>query len=719
MRTKPTRATIHVILIALTVALAVIGLKHWGALQRLEWISFDQRIQSARADAKAPDDIAVILIDEASLQAMNPLLGRYPWPRSVYADLLDFLSLGHPRAVVFDILFSENEKDAPHATAMSRHDQRLIDTTRRTGFTYHTAQIIHDAGIHGPGAALPADFAGRFSIPQARGFDAGDNNSFTLPLNGLYQASRGVGMAGLNPDSDGVYRRVKLFRSYHGDVYPALSVAPLVNGTGTQTVARRGARLLFGHDSIPLDVGGNYLINPYHHFNDYSIAGVFSSLQMIRAGDVQNLVINPNEFKNKVVFVGASAVGLEDLKATSLASATPGVYLHASVAGNLLSGDFLSTVPAPVTALLIIALALATGTGIVLTRGFAFQLMLPLVLGGAYTAWVYWRFRHNVVYDLTAPLLAVALTWLSVSYHGYVTEGKDKRRIRKMFSQYVSPTILTELVDQYGNCLKPGSGRRECITVLFSDIRDFTSISERLAAEMVVELLNTHFHAMTDVIFEHHGTLDKFIGDALMAYWGAPVKRDDHALLAVTAAIQMERRIREVNKILLSKDYPAVRIGIGINTGEAIVGNIGSEKKLDYTVIGDNVNAASRLEGLTSKYKQTIVISDTTYAEVKDTIPCAVLDKVKVKGKSTPMTIYVPLAAPDDPPEAVAAARALARQMELAYGHYLAQEWRQAREIYQHLPDGDITRMFINRCQEFMRDAPVAEWDGTTTFTSK
>ena len=706
-------------LIALAVALAVIALKHWGALQRLEWISFDQRMQSARADTRAPDDIAVILIDEASLQAMNPILGRYPWPRSVYADLLDFLARGHPKAVVFDILFTENEKDAPRTTAMNRHDQRLIDTTHSTGFTYHTAQIVHDPGIHGRGGALPEDFVSRFRIPQATGFAAGDNNSYSLPIDGLYQAAHGVGIAGLNPDSDGVYRRVKLFRVYHGNVFPALSVAALLDGAGSQTVAKAGGRLRFGSDSIPLDAGGNYLINPYHHFNDYSIAGVFSSLQKMRAGDVESLVIRPNEFKDKIVFVGASALGLEDLKATPLSSGTPGVYLHASVAGNLLTGDFLSPVPASVTALLISVLALATGIGIVRAHRFLLQLLLPTVLGGAYAAWVYWRFRHNEVYDLTAPLLSVALTWLSVSYYGYVTEGKDKRRIRKMFSQYVSPSILTELVDQYGNSLKPGSGRRECVTVLFSDIRDFTSISERLAAEMVVELLNTHFHAMTDVIFEHNGTLDKFIGDALMAYWGAPVKRDNHALLAVTAALHMERRVRVVNKILLSKDYPAVRIGIGINSGDAIVGNIGSEKKLDYTVIGDNVNAASRLEGLTSKYKQTIIISDTTYAEVRGQIPCAVLDKVRVKGKATPMTIYAPLATADDPPESVAAATALAAQMEQAFGHYLAQQWRQAAEIYQRLPDSDITRMFISRCQAFMQQAPAAEWDGTTTFTSK
>lgn len=719
MRAIPSRATLHVVLIALAVALAVIGLKHGGALQRLEWISLDQRLQSARDNAKAPDDIAVILIDEASLQAMNPLLGRYPWPRSVYADLLEFLALGHPKAVVFDILFSENEKDTPDTTAISRHDRRLIDTTQRTGFTYHTAQVIHDPGIRGRGAALPGDFVSRFAVPQAKGFADSGNNSYTLPIDGLYQAARGVGMAGLNPDGDGVYRRAKLFRVYHGSVFPALSVAPLLEGGAAQTVADVDGGLRLGHTDIPLDAGGNYLVNPYRRFNDYSIAGIFSSLQKLRSGDVEDLIVNPNEFKDKIVYVGASAVGLEDLKATPLSSATPGVYLHASVAGNLLTGDFLSVVPAPVNALVITALALATGVGIARVRRFLLQLLLPAALGSAYAAWAYWRIQHNVVYDLTAPLLAVALTWLSVSYYGYVTEGKDKRRIRKMFSQYVSPSILTELVDQYGNSLKPGSGRREYVSVLFSDIRDFTSISERLAAEMVVDLLNTHFHAMTDVIFEYHGTLDKFIGDALMAYWGAPVKRDNHGLLAVTAAMQMERRVREVNKILLTKDYPAVRIGIGINSGEAIVGNIGSEKKLDYTVIGDNVNAASRLEGLTSKYKQTIIISDTTYAELKGGIPCAVVDKVRVKGKSTPMTIYTPLAAADDPPAAVAAANDLAVQMEEAFGHYLAQEWHRALEIYRRLPESDITAMFITRCQAFMRQAPADEWDGTTTFTSK
>jgi adenylate cyclase len=342
-----------------------------------------------------------------------------------------------------------------------------------------------------------------------------------------------------------------------------------------------------------------------------------------------------------------------------------------------------------------------------------------VLLGGAYTAWAYWRLRDNVVYDLSAPLLAVALTWLGASYYGYVSEGKDKRRIRKMFSQYVSPAILTVLMDQTGNSLKPGSGRRQCVTVLFSDIRDFTSISERLGAEMVVDLLNIHFHAMTDVIFECRGTLDKFIGDALMAYWGAPVRQDDHAVLAVTAALRMERAARDVNKALLSRDYPAIRVGVGINSGDAIVVNIGSEKKLDYTVIGDNVNVASRLEGLSAKYRHTIIISDTTHAALAGRIPCVALDKVRVKGKGTPITIYAPLAAPDDPPQVVTEAAARAEQLNAAFAHYLAREWPQALAIYDRFPDSDAARLFIPWCRAFMQEDPAADWDGVTTFTSK
>jgi adenylate cyclase len=340
-------------------------------LQRLEWISLDQRMKTVRGDVRAPNDIALILINEASLQTLNPLLGRYPWPRSVYADMLDFLSRGHPRAVVFDILFTENEKDAPGAAALSVHDRRLIDTTRRTGFTYHAAQINNDPGVDGRGNPLPADFISRFRVPGTTGFAAAGNNSYTLPINGLYQAARGVGMVGMAPDGDGVYRRVKLFQVYQGNVYPALSVAPLFAVPTPGGVRVNGDRLWFAHRRVPLDGDGNYLINPYPAFNAYSIANVFASLQKMRGGDVENMIVRPDEFKDKIVFVGANALGLEDLKATPLSSATPGVYLHAAAAANLLTGDFLTVASPWLTAVLIATLALATGTGIALVHRFA------------------------------------------------------------------------------------------------------------------------------------------------------------------------------------------------------------------------------------------------------------------------------------------------------------------------------------------------------------
>jgi adenylate cyclase len=717
------KPVVHITMIALVMAVVVIALKSTGALQRLEWISYDHRVSVLRDDTAPPEDIAVILIDEASLQAMNPLFGRFPWPRSVYADLMEFLAFGDPRAVVFDILFTENERDAPQSTGLSVHDQRLIQATREYGFAYHAAQIIHeqqaDAFAADLDRPLPGDFIEHFAVDGARGFGRSANNSYTLPIDGLYQAARGIGVAGLSPDDDGIYRRARLFRDYQGDLFPALSVTALLPELAPRGLRRHSDHLSLGTHRVPMDGEQHYLINYYDNIDAYSISGIFSSLQKIRAGEVEDLIVRPGEFKDKIVFIGASAVGLEDLKATPVASATPGVFIHATVAGNILARDFLHVVSPGVTHAIIVLFSLLTGSGVALISRTLLQLLLPVLLGGAYAAWTYWQFQHNTVYDLSAPLLAIALTWLGTAIYGVVTEGRDKRRIRQMFSQYVSPAILNELMDKHVGELKPGAGQSTHATVLFSDVRGFTSISERIDAEKVVDMLNIHFDAMTDVIFKYHGTLDKFIGDALMAFWGAPIKRPDHATQAVTAAVEMTRRLSDVNKALLSRDYPAIQIGIGINTGNVVLGNLGSVKKLDYTVIGDNVNLASRLEGLTSKYAQPVVISESTYVELDADIPCAVVDRVRVKGKEAPLTIYTPLAIPTDTPQRLDKAHAFADLVEEAFNHYLNRDWQRALAAYSSLPDCGIKPLFMSRCRELLQEAPGAEWDGTTTLTTK
>lgn len=710
--------------LSLATAAIVWAFSAMGMFDRLEWAGFDHRMHLFRGHARLDPRIAVVLIDEPSLQAMDSLVGRYPWPRSVYADLIDYLALGGARAVVFDILFTETEKEgAAKGRGMSPDDRRLAQASRDSGIAYHAMQIVReDVTDHNRSQLslpLPSSFRRRFAMPHANGFPESGNNSYSLPFDGLYQAAKGVGTVALDADPDGIYRRVRLFQVYRGAVYPALSVVPLLDLLHPQAVTERNDTLQLGALSIPLDRHGEYLVDMAGAIHPYSISGIFASIEALRAGDVQHLLVPPDTFKNKIVFIGASAAGLEDIKSTAVANQTPGVFIHAAIASNILTGNFLHTLPAWAKWLIVWLLAALTLTAILLFDRLAWQLTVPLLIAGLYAGWSYWQFALNRVYPLVAPEAAVLVGLLAAFTYLAFTEGRDRRRVRTMLSQYVSPAMLAEVLDRYQEQLQAEVGMRVHVSILFSDVRSFTSISERLSAEQVVDLLNTHFSVMSEIIFEHQGTLDKYIGDAIMAFWGAPIPVANHAARAVAAALRMQRQLVLVNRRLTEKGYPAINIGIGVNTGDVVLGNIGSVRKLDYTVIGDNVNLASRLEGLTGKYGCPVIISETTFQELSADIPCAPVDLVRVKGRQKPVRIYWPLALSDDDAETVAQARILAQSLSDAFEYYLHHDWEQARGLYEALRDVPLAEVFKSRCIEYIRQPPPADWDGVFTLTSK
>jgi adenylate cyclase len=305
------------------------------------------------------------------------------------------------------------------------------------------------------------------------------------------------------------------------------------------------------------------------------------------------------------------------------------------------------------------------------------------------------------------------MTWGFGFSYLTVVEGASKRRVKKMLSQYVSETMLNEVLIAPEDVLHAGVGRKEKLTVLFSDIRSFTVISESLPAEQVVTLLNTYFKEMTDTIFKHQGTLDKFIGDAIMAFWGAPIRVDNDAIKAVTTAIEMISRLDLVNEKLALEELPTIEIGVGVNTGEVILGNIGSDRKLDYTVIGDPVNTASRLEGITKQYGVPIVISESTKLELSDEFVCILLDHVRVKGKRTISPIYYPVLRSS---EELSELESLAQH---AFDLYRQQQWQQALTVYRKLPWSQFVAVYEQRIAHFLQNPPGKDWDGIYTFQTK
>ncbi|MBU1709365.1 MAG: adenylate/guanylate cyclase domain-containing protein [Proteobacteria bacterium] len=722
---KSSKNVLWQVIIVAAVFLITSGLYYSQAFERFEWITQDQRQRLFRADKKLPSEIAVILIDEASLKQWNAELGRWPWPRSVYADLLDFLSMGEPKAVVFDIILTENQADLCTDEVINIHDQRLIDDTTQFNFSYNAVQILKDVEDERNKdllfRSLNPEFRAKHAITNARGrgFKTGVHNNFLTPFAGLDLASKGIGAVDIDPDGDGIYRRAKLFREYLGDLYPSLPVSPLLETLNTKDIQIADNLLKIDGKSIPVDQEEDYLFNLYGGINPFSIGGILEARKQIKLGEVDNLIVYPDEFAGKIVFVGASAVGLLDEKPTALSPKAPGVYIHASIAGNILNNDFLVLVKPAVTLGLIFCFSLLSMASIFYFQRFTLQLLSPIYLAAGYVGWALFQYKYNIVYDITAPVAAIIISWLTAFAYLSFTEGKAKRQVRNIFSQYVSPEILNELTENSEDILGSVISRKEHITILFSDVRSFTSISEELEAEQVVDLLNCHFEAMTDVIFNYKGTLDKFIGDAIMAFWGAPIKVKDHATQSVLAAIEMIRRLEDVNRKLREKGYPKITIGIGVNTGEVVLGNIGSEKKLDYTVIGDAVNIASRLEGLTKQYGFPVIISEYTFNELDKTIPCMIVDQVRVKGKTKPVKLFTPLAMPDDSETELDCARHQAELASRGFKLYQDQKWDEAIEVFSTLSNNDLSKVYIDRCAVYKANPPDIPWDGVFTMKTK
>lgn len=720
----PRKKLINSLVITFAVALVVCLLFVTGILTRLEWISFDQRSKVFRSAAAAPDDIVVVMIDESSLNLMNDSLGRFPWPRGVYGDLVDFLALGNPRAIIFDILFVENQKEAGIGKGrLGPNDRRLVSATKKYPFVYHAMEMLEDAadtdGVALEARPLPGSFIKKFGLEIPREFIFENYNRYGIPLNQLYQASTGVGIVGLRPDNDGVYRRTRLFDSYQGVGFPSLSVAGLLDKGFNVDKAYKKNNLELAGARVPIQDDGNYLINMYGRFTEFSVGGIFASIAALNQGAPEKMLVSPEEFRDKLVFIGTSAAGLQDIKQTSL-DLVPGVLVHAAVAGNLIHKDFLKTTSPAVTIILIVLFCLLTAAVILYSPVFVYQIGLPVVILAVYTVFVFWQFNNNLVFDLVPPLLGILGTWLSMAMFLTFTEGKDKRKARRMFAQYVSAEVLAEVVDKYEDQVGADVGRRERVSILFSDIRNFTKIAESNEPEVVVGMLNTHLGAMVDIIINKRGTLDKFIGDAIMAFWGAPLRMEDHALRAVEAGLLMMRALPAINETMREKGFPEIDIGIGINTGEVVLGSIGSELKLDYTVIGDQVNTASRLESLTKKYLGCgLLISGTTYAEVEKEVFCAIVDNVRVKGKDDSMTIYAPLAMASDDIESINMAKDNIRAARAAYEVYQSGDWDAAAALYGKIQGLPWTAVLHQRCLEYKKKSPSKQWDGVFTMGEK
>jgi adenylate cyclase len=657
-------------LISLTILLGVV-LLYFLKFELLEVIELKILDTHFRVRGAIPPggEVVIAAIDEKSIEE----LGRWPWPRSKISELIDLLSEAKAKVVTFDMIFSEPDAysqfpairalkeefvrlglDAiPHrGEAFSRfleaseqeadNDGRLRQSITKAGnvvlplfFNFNPEQVVRsrpevDRIVSRHAINVFTNYADRhlFAFPRALGVTA------CIPP--LAEAACKIGHFNMMSDRDGVVRWELSAIEYKEDYLPsmALQAAAVYLGVGKQEMKIHfGEGLSVGSTQIPTDGHGRMLINylgPTGTFRHYSVADILEGR------------VPRSAFQDKIVLIGATAVGIYDLRVTPFSIHFPGVEKHANSIDNILHQRFLKS-PAWMGLFDLVAILLLGGLlSWILPKlrplhGFSlafFSLVGLLTLSHyLFTSWNIWL---RILY----PSLAIAFCSLGVESYKFLIEEREKKRIRGAFQHYVPPSVVNEILSQPGK-LKFGGEKRE-LTVLFSDVRGFTTYSEKYPPEQVVEILNEYLTAMVDVVFKHEGTLDKFVGDEIMALFGAPIHYPDHAEKACLTALEMAAELERLRAQWRKEGREGFEIGIGINTGDMVVGNLGSSQLFDYTVIGDNVNLGARLEAINKNFETQyhIIISDSTYQQVKEKALVKSLDSVMVKGKTKPVLIY-------------------------------------------------------------------------------
>jgi adenylate cyclase len=692
------------------------------------------RIRGTQADT---GQVVIVDIDEPSLDA----LGQWPWPRDTMGHLVGQIAAQEPQVIGFDIVFAEPDRTSLSLAAeriaaltgapialppdTKDHDEALAaalaDAATVLGY-YFELLPEEDAALApavAPDARRPCpefsiavasvtELVAASKLPSAR--------KAVLNLSCLNDNVLSEGFFNTVPDRDGVTRCGSLFIRYGEVLYPSLALEMVREGTGA-TPALLGtprvgvAALALAERRVPITRRGQLCIN----FR----GPPKSTFAYLSAVDVLRGTVPSDALRGKYVLVGTSAIGLLDLRSTPFASAFPGVEINATIIDNLLAGDAMvydKTLDLGLTVTFTVLF------GVMLSAGLAFLgprvgalcgVLFLLLLGyGNYRLLFVQHYLAGVTY-ITVSLLAV---FLSVSVANYFFEGRRKRFLQSAFSLYVSREVVEAIVKEPGKLSLEGEERD--LTILFTDIRGFTSISEQMTARQLSAFLNEYLSEMTDIIMARGGTVDKFIGDAIMAFWGAPLDDADHATHALSACLAMRQRLAALRPAWAARGLPPIETGIGANSGLVSVGNMGSMTRFSYTVMGDAVNLASRLEGLTKIYGAGVLVSDRTRQAASAGFFFRPIDQVRVKGKHEPVALFEPLAE-GTPTEEV---RAEVARLDTALELYRRRDFERCRDLFKALHEArpqTLYSLYLERVELFIEQPPPADWDGVFTFKTK
>lgn len=734
-------------------------------LRDIEQRSLDLRF-GLRGPRAADARIVIVDIDQKTIGQ----IGAFPLPRRNYSLLLQKLKEGAAAVVAFDETFPVPESSEAlsmlqqlfqtlGAGADSKVRTQVEELRQQADVDAQFAEAISASGNVVLGHLLLMGDSGRATdpkledayynviwaktFPQVLATNSGKQSpsmaqswvqaggavaeGIEVNLPEFAEAAASYGFFNIIPDPDGTLRRAEFVIRYKdADYFPSLAlqtVRQYENIPDQQIAAYISPdgmeRIQFGSHELRPQHDGTALINyvgPYASYPHYSMA------------DVLNGKVPASTFRNKIVLVGAAAIGMGDTPITPFKQGGVtymGMEVHANIIDNLLHSSephrtFLvrGFHEEMVDLAFIVVFGAGLGVWFGRCRPLTATITVVAVLVG-FSAFLYLSFVHwGRWYSFVVPASTLVISYVSASSFRVIFEEREKRRIRKTFSQYLSPGVIALIEKDPEKYIRSG-GEVQDLSVMFSDICGFTTISERLSPDDLVRLLNEYFDGMTQVLYRHEGTLDKYIGDAIMAFWGSPYPQKDHAYHACCCALEMMSRLAELNQQWIKRGNDPIEIGIGLNSGPANVGNMGSEQRLSWTAMGDNVNLASRLEGMTRLYRIPIVISDSTYHSVQGRFVTREIDKIRVKGKKHPVTIYELMG----PTTEQSKFEPLLLAYNAALACYRTHDWLEAAGAFGPImakdPLDGPTQVLLQRCLEFMEDPPPEDWDGVYVMKSK
>ena len=662
-------------------------------LKDTEMKMLDYRFQLDPAPEKADTNIVIIAIDDGSLDFFSENGISWPWPRSFYGYAVNFLTEAGARSVIFDMQFYEKDIEREETTA-EETDNIFADAIKNNRKVYLGAQLLKDANDIHPKVNDFSIYNEQIDLQPFQGIRA--------PIEPFLINNRSIGIINTAPDNDGIIRRVGLLFKLNEHYFAQMAYRVWLDQYKESK-----------NIEIPVDNNGDYLLNWYGQsaFTTYPFRALISSASAYMN---DNEPIIPLEaFHNKHVIFGATAAGLYDLKSNSYSKVIPGMEIWATALSNYINHDFITTVPGwlnfLITLLIVFPIMFLISNFLPKKANLFILLLLIFMLFANFILWKLYRIQLN----FTMQIFGFIISYLLINTLSYLLEGKSRREIRKIFTRYLHNDVIKQL-EEDPNKVQLG-GKEINATVLYTDIYNFTTLSETKTPSELVQDLNEYFKVLIDFVFQYEGLLDKYTGDGIMALFGAPIEREDHALLACRAAFAHKKLREELEKKqeLTATENLHLQTRIGINSGPLVAGNIGGEKRMDYTAIGDTVNLAARLEGVNKIYQTNIIISQNTYEQVKEKFICRELDSLMVKGKTKPTCIYEIIDERTD--EIDSSKYEWIEIYKQALEFYREGNWQKAGELFHELSEepynDNASQVMLTRCM-YLLEFPPKKWDG-------